>query len=119
VCCLAGVPALWLVWVLSGYSGALQSTETVNRLILGAVLREYDQSFAMEIQVHQREAGAQSVVVFRQSPVAHLVEAEDAFEDAEQMFELSPNARLTAVLKTWNLCRGPLGQAARDAVHLE
>jgi hypothetical protein len=58
----------------------LGPTETVNRLILGAVLREYDQTFAVEIQVHQREAGAQSVVVFCQTPVADLVEAEDAFQ---------------------------------------
>ena len=34
-------------------------------MISGAVLRESDQMFTVEIQVYQREAGAQSVVVFR------------------------------------------------------
>jgi hypothetical protein len=83
-----------------GHNGGLRSTEAVNWLILGAVLREYDQTFAVKIQVDQREAGAQSVVVFRQSPVADLVEAEDAFQDAERMFYLGTHTRLAAVLST-------------------
>jgi len=36
--------------------------------------------FTVEMQVYQREAGAQSVVVFHESPVADLIEAEDAFQ---------------------------------------
>jgi hypothetical protein len=63
---LAEVQVLVLVWVLSLYAGGLRLTETVNRLFSGAVLREHYQAFAVEIQVYQREAGAQSVVVFRQ-----------------------------------------------------
>jgi hypothetical protein len=69
-------------------------------MILGAVLRQDYQAFAMEVEVHQREAGARSVVVFSQTPVAHFVEAEDAFQDAERMFYLRPHIRLTAVLYT-------------------
>jgi hypothetical protein len=83
-----------------GHNGGLRSTETVNRLFSGTVLREYDQTFAVEIQVDQREAGAQSVVVFRQTPVADLVEYEEAFQDAERMFYLGLHARLTPVLCT-------------------
>ena len=67
-------------------------------MISGAVLRESDQMFTVEIQVYQREAGAQSVVVFRETPVADLIEAEDAFQDAERMFYLGTHTRLTTVL---------------------
>jgi len=49
-------------------------------MISGAALRESDQMFTVEMQVYQREAGAQSVVVFHESPVADLIEAEDAFQ---------------------------------------
>ena len=67
-------------------------------MISGAVLRESDQMFKLEIQVYQREAGAQSVMVFRETPVADLIEAEDAFQDAERMFYLGTHTRLTTVL---------------------
>jgi hypothetical protein len=67
-------------------------------MVLGAVLREDDQAFAVEVEVYQREAGAQSTVILRQSAVADLVEAEDAFQDAERMFDLGPYARCTPVL---------------------
>jgi hypothetical protein len=60
----------------------------VNRLVLGEVLREDDQAFAMEVEVDEREAGAQSVVVLGQAAVAYFVEAEDAFQDVERMFHL-------------------------------
>ena len=69
-----------------------------QHMISGAVLRESDQMFTVEIQVYQREAGAQSVVVFRETPVADLIEAEDAFQDAERMFYLGTHTRLTTVL---------------------
>ena len=88
MCRLAEVEVLVLVWVLSLYAMSLRSTETVNWPFSGAVLREHYQAFAVEIQVYQRKAGAQSVVVLRQTPVAHLVEAEEAFQDAERMFYL-------------------------------
>jgi hypothetical protein len=67
-------------------------------MVLGAVLREDDQAFAVEVEVYQREAGAQSVVVLGQAPVAYFVEAEGAFQDAERMFDLNPYARCTPVL---------------------
>jgi hypothetical protein len=81
-------------------SGYFLSTETVNRAFSGAVLREDYQTFAVEVEVHQREAGAQSVVVFCQTAIAYLVEAEDSFQDAEWMFKLGPHARLATVLCT-------------------
>jgi hypothetical protein len=43
----------------------------------------------MQIEIDQGEAGAQPVMVLREPPVSHLVEAEDAFQDAEHMFLLS------------------------------
>ncbi len=52
----------------------------------------------MEIQVDQREAGAQLVVVLRDAPIAYLVEAEDTLEDAERVFHLRSYSRLTGVL---------------------
>jgi hypothetical protein len=77
---------------------ALRSTETVNPLFLGGVLREDYQAFAVEVEVHQREADAQPVVILGQAAVAHFVEAENTFQDAERMFHLGPHARLTPVL---------------------
>lgn len=65
---------------------------------LDAALRESDQAFAVEVEVNESEAGAQSVVVLGHPPIAHLVEAEDSFEDAERMFYLRPHARLTFIL---------------------
>jgi hypothetical protein len=59
-------------------------------LISGAVLRECGHAFAVEIEVDQGEAGAQPVVVLGDAAVAHLVEAEDALQDAEHMFDLRP-----------------------------
>jgi hypothetical protein len=59
---------------------------------------ERGQAFAMEVQVDQREAGAEPVMVLGDASVAHLVEAEDALQDAERMLDLGPYTRLTAVL---------------------
>ena len=42
--------------------------------------------FAVEVEVHQREVCAQPVMVLRYPPIAHLVEAEDALQDAEHVF---------------------------------
>ena len=52
----------------------------------GAVLPEHGQPFAVEIEVHQGEVRAQPVVVLGDAPVAHLVEAEDALQDTEDVF---------------------------------
>ena len=52
----------------------------------------------MEVEIDQREVGAQPVVGLGDASVSHLVEAEDAFQDAEHMFYLGPHARLTSVL---------------------
>src|ERR1022692_4060586 len=63
-----------------------------------AVLPEHCQSFAVQVEVHQGEVGAQPVMVFRKTPVSHLVEAEDPLQDAERMFYIGPHAGLTPVL---------------------
>ena len=49
-----------------------------------ALLPEHGQMFAVQVEVHQREVRAQPVMVLRDPPIAHLVEAEDAFQDTEQ-----------------------------------
>lgn len=56
------------------------------------------QSLAVLIEVDQREAGAQPVVVLLQAPVSHFVEAEDALPYPERMLHLSSLAGLGRVL---------------------
>ena len=67
-------------------------------VMLGAALRESYQEFAVEAEIDQSEAGAEPMVVLGQSAVAHLVEAEDAFQDMKRMLDLGPHARLTFIL---------------------
>src|ERR1700741_243757 len=55
------------------------------------------QSFAVQIQIHQGEAGAQPVVVLTESTISGLLKAEDALQYPEGMFDLGPDARLTPV----------------------
>jgi hypothetical protein len=52
----------------------------------------------VEIEIDQSETGAQPVVVLCDPPVTHLVEAEDALQDAERMFHLRSYLELTPVL---------------------
>jgi hypothetical protein len=52
----------------------------------------------LQIEIYQREAGAQPVMVLCQAAIAHLIEAEDALHDAERMFYLGPYARLSPFL---------------------
>ena len=54
--------------------------------------------FAVVVDIDQREAGAQPVVVLFQAPVSHLVEVEDALQDPERMFHLRSNSGLGRVL---------------------
>jgi hypothetical protein len=63
-----------------------------------AVLPEHCQTFAMHIEVYQREVRAQPVMVLGQPLISDLVEAEEALQDAERMFHLRPHAGLTPVL---------------------
>ena len=63
-----------------------------------ALLPERGQMFAVQVQIDQREVCAQPVMVLRYPPVAHLVEAEDAFQDAEDVFYFRSNFRLRRVL---------------------
>jgi hypothetical protein len=57
-------------------------------LASGAVLHEHCQAFAVEVQVRQGEAGATAGGDSWGAPVSHLVEAEDALQDAERMLHL-------------------------------
>jgi hypothetical protein len=52
----------------------------------------------MQVEIDQGEAGAQPVMVLRDTPVSHLVEAEDAFQDAEHMFYFRSYFRLSCIL---------------------
>jgi len=54
----------------------------------------------MQVEIDQGEAGAQPVIVLRDPPVSHLVEAEDAFQDAEHMFYFRSYFRLSCVLSS-------------------
>jgi hypothetical protein len=53
--------------------------------------RHHGQAFAVEIQVDQREVGAQPVMVLGQAAVPHLVEAEDTLQDAERVLDPGPH----------------------------
>jgi hypothetical protein len=60
----------------------LLSLEAVFRL--SEALRPLrDQPLAVLIEVHQREAGAQSSVILFESAVSHLIEAKDALQYPE------------------------------------
>lgn len=48
-------------------------------------------------QVRQRARHLQSIQILRQTSVANLVEAEDAFDDEETMFDLRAHLRLGAI----------------------
>src|SRR6266446_2439588 len=56
------------------------------------------QPFAVQIQVHQREAGAQSMMVLLNPSVSHLLETEDALQNPERMFYLGSHSGLYPVL---------------------
>ena len=57
------------------------------------------QTLAVQIQVHQRETGAQPMMVLLNSTVSHLLEAKDALQYPERMFHLRPYSRLHPVLR--------------------
>ena len=59
---------------------------------------EQDQPFAVQIQIAEREAGSQPIVVLCQAAISHLVEAKDALEDAERMFHSGSYFRFYPVL---------------------
>ena len=52
----------------------------------GALRREPCQTLAVKVEVDEGEVRAQSMVVFRDASIPHLVEAEDPLQDAEDMF---------------------------------
>ena len=74
------------------FQRCLKADEGPVLRVSGPGWRKCCQSFAVEIEIDEREAGAESVMILRQTAVAHLVEAEDAFEDEEGMFYLRPHA---------------------------
>ena len=52
----------------------------------------------MEVEIDQREVGAQPVVVLGDAAISDLVEAEDALQYAEHMLHLGTHTGLTPVL---------------------
>ena len=44
-----------------------------------ALRPQYGQAFAMQVEIDEGEVRAEPVMVLRDAPVSHLVEAEDAF----------------------------------------
>src|SRR5271165_6527335 len=60
---------------------------------------DYGQAFAVQIEVRQREAGTQPVVILLHPTVSHLLEAEDALQNPERMFHLGSDSRLDPVLR--------------------
>src|SRR5882672_4422703 len=56
------------------------------------------QPFAVQVQVHQRKAGAQPMMVLLNPAVSHLLETEDALQYPEGMFHLRSHSGLHPVL---------------------
>src|ERR1700736_3706974 len=52
----------------------------------------------MQVEIDQGEVRAEPVMVLRDATIAHLVEAEDAFQDAEHLFYFRSYFRLGCVL---------------------
>src|ERR1019366_2940772 len=62
----------------------------------------------MQVEINEGEVRAEPVMVLRDAPVSHLVEAEDAFQDAEHMFYFCSYFRLRrAVGRAACACRPP------------
>src|SRR6266852_8142064 len=77
----------------------LQSGRNPPFTRLAETLRpRYCQPLAVQIQVHQREAGAQPMMVLLNPSVSHLLEAEDALQDPKRMFYLGSHSGLHPVL---------------------
>lgn len=55
------------------------------------------QAFAVEVEVDQREVGAEPVMVLGQASVPYLVEAKDPLQDTEGMFQLGPHTGLQGI----------------------
>src|SRR5277367_5199149 len=55
------------------------------------------QPFAVQVEIAQREAGAQPVVVLLDASVSHLLEAKDTFQDPERMFYFGSDSGLGGV----------------------
>src|SRR6201993_1807284 len=56
------------------------------------------QPSAVQVQVHQRKAGAQPMMVLFNSPVSRLLEAKDALQNPERMLHLRSHSGLHPVL---------------------
>src|ERR1700741_4136598 len=56
------------------------------------------QPFAVKVQVHQRKAGAQPMMVLLNPSVSHLLETEEALQNPERMFYLRSHSGLPPVL---------------------
>ena len=56
------------------------------------------QPSAVQVQVHQRKAGAQTMMVLLNPSVSHLFETEDALQNPERMLHLRSHSGLHPVL---------------------
>ncbi len=65
----------------------------------GTLRPGYGQPLTVQIEIHQREACAQPLMIFLQPAISHLVEAEDALHDPEGLFHLGSYASLGPVLR--------------------
>jgi hypothetical protein len=59
---------------------------------------ERGQPFAVLVQVHQREARAEMIVVLLQAAETHFYESEDALQDAERVLHLGSHSGRSRVL---------------------
>src|SRR5580698_2747800 len=56
------------------------------------------QPVAVLVQIHQREGRADPLVVFPDTPIAHLYESEHTLENAERMLHFGSNSSLGCVI---------------------
>ena len=82
---------------VGGFRAVLKCPAAVSRPA-DTLRPERGQPLAMEVEVDQREACAQPMMVLGDAAVADLVEAEDALEDAEGMFYFRSDSGLGRVL---------------------
>ena len=78
--------------------GYLEQTSARFPGLPDALLPKHCQTFAVQVQVHQRTAGAQPVMVILNPSVSHFLETEDALQNPEGMFHLRSHSGLHPVL---------------------
>jgi hypothetical protein len=64
----------------------------------GTLRLQEDQPLAVLVEVHQREGGAQVIVVLLQAPEPDLHKSKDSLQDAKRMLHLSSHPGLGPIL---------------------